>query len=183
MGDAFEAVMVAARADAPWAYERLWGLLAPAVVGYLRLQGMPDPEDLTSEVFLGAFAGLARFEGGEAALRSFVFAIARRRVVDERRRAARRPVVSGREVAEGDVMVARSAEDEGLARLGEERVRRLCAGLGDDQRDVMLLRLVGGLTVVEVAGAVGKSVGAVKALQRRAVRALAKVVESQGVPL
>ena len=51
------------------------------------------------------------------------------------------------------------------------------------QRDVLVLRLVGGLTVDEVAAALDKSPGAVKALQRRALLALRKILEREGVPL
>ncbi len=55
IGEAFDPVLAAAQADAGWAYERLYQDLAPAVLGYLRVQGAREPEDLTSEVFLGAF--------------------------------------------------------------------------------------------------------------------------------
>lgn len=51
---------------------------------------------------------------------------------------------------------------EVLRRLATERVRGLCDRLVPDQRDVLLLRLVGGFTVEEVAVALGKSAGAVK---------------------
>ncbi|HEX2047340.1 MAG TPA: hypothetical protein VHF27_06215 [Acidimicrobiales bacterium] len=49
-------MLSAAQADAPWAYESRYRSLSPAV-GYLRLRGAVDAEDLTSEVFLGAFSG------------------------------------------------------------------------------------------------------------------------------
>ena len=52
----FDLVLSAAQADAPWAYERLYRSLSPSIRGYLRIQGTADPEDLTSEVFLGATA-------------------------------------------------------------------------------------------------------------------------------
>ena len=54
----FQRVLAGAQADQPWAYERLYRELSPAVCGYLRLRGASDPEDLTSEVFLGAFRGI-----------------------------------------------------------------------------------------------------------------------------
>jgi RNA polymerase sigma factor (sigma-70 family) len=178
--EAFERVLSAAQADAPGAYEHLYRSLSPSVCGYLRLQGAADPEDLTSEVFLGAFRGIGAFTGDEAQFRSWVFTIAHRRVTDERRARACRPAIADAalpETAGGDV------EEEALRRLSAERVRSLCAGLAPDQADVLLLRLVSCLTVEAIAGILGKTPGAVKALQRRGVCALRKQLEREGVPL
>lgn len=179
-GDAFAGVLAAAQANAPWAFDRLYRALAPKVVGYLRLQGASDPEDLASEVFLGAFSRIGAFSGTEEQFRSWLFTIAHRRWVDDRRRQARRP----RPASEAEIQDAPapgSTEHAALSRLSEERVRALCDRLVPDQRDVLLLRLVGGLTVPEVAETVGKSPGAVAALQRRGIVALRKILEREGV--
>ncbi len=176
----FQRVLSAAQADAPWAYEQLYRSLSPSICGYLRLQGVADPEDLTSEVFLGAFRGIGSFRGDEAQFRAWVFTIAHRRLTDDRRSRGCRPTMAGAELpdtAGGDV------EEEALRRLSADRVRQLCAGLAPDQSDVLLLRLVSGLTVEAVADALGKNVGAVKALQRRGLCALRKTFEREGVPL
>jgi RNA polymerase sigma-70 factor (ECF subfamily) len=111
-----------------------------------------------------------------------VFTIAHRRLTDERRRAGRRPRTTW-ELTPDEGGRGPSAEQEALRRLSGDRVRDLCDRLVPDQRDVLLLRLVGGLTVEEVAAALGKSEGAVKALQRRALIAARKVVDREGVPL
>jgi RNA polymerase sigma-70 factor (ECF subfamily) len=62
---------------------------------------------------------------------------------------------------------ADDAEEEALARIGAERVVSVLEALSPDQRAVLLLRVLGDLTVAEVARALGKRPGAVKALQRR----------------
>jgi RNA polymerase sigma-70 factor (ECF subfamily) len=62
-------------------------------------------------------------------------------------------------------------------------VYELCAELSDDQREVLILRIVGDLTAEQVSLIVDKSVGAVKALQRRALTSLRRRVEREGVPL
>ncbi|MGH3664858.1 MAG: RNA polymerase sigma factor, partial [Egibacteraceae bacterium] len=80
LGAGFDELLGAARDGAPAACERLWCELAPAVAGYLRVQGSTEPDDLTSEVFLGVFHGLHRFRGDAAAFRSWVFTIAHRRL-------------------------------------------------------------------------------------------------------
>ena len=181
LGSSFESVLTAARADEPWAYERLWRWLSPSVASYLRLQGAFDPEDLTSEVFLGAFRGLASFSGTEERFRAWVFTIAHRRVLDERRRASVRPQWAG-----GGVVPERpggDVEDDAFRRLAEERVRELCEQLPAGQRDVLLLRMVADLTVDQVAAALNRTTGAVKALQRRGLARLREVLEQEGVPL
>jgi len=182
MGGSFSAVLAAAQTGAGWAAERLWTSLAPTVAGYLRAQGAAEPDDLTSEVFLGLFRSLGSFSGGEEQFRSWVFTIAHHRLTDERRQSGRRPPPTwGLEADQGPP--GPSAEQEVLRRLSAARVRELCERLVPDQRDVLLLRMVGGLTVVEVAATLGKSEGAVKALQRRALTAARKILEREGVPL
>ena len=178
---AFADVLVAAKADAPWAFERLYDELAPAVAGFLRLRGAREPEDLTNEVMLGVFRGLGGFEGDAAAFRSWVFTIAHRRVIDERRRRAARLDTDGHidtaevTVSGGDV------EQEALAGLGEIEVHGLLRELTEDQRDVLLLRIVADLSVAEVARVTGKEPGAVKMLQRRGLAALRRLLEREGV--
>src|SRR4030095_11607705 len=87
----FDAVLDAAQSGAPWAFERIFTALSPVVTGYLRAQGAHEPEDLSSEVFVAVLRNIGRFTGGEAAFRSWVFTIAHRRLLDERRRHGRRP--------------------------------------------------------------------------------------------
>lgn len=174
-------MLVAAQTGTGWALERIWRAYSARVAGYLRLHGATAPDDLTSEVFLGAFRSIGTFRGDEAAFRSWLFTIAHRRLQDSRRAAARRPAPQPIEAHEPPP--AGSAEVEALRREAEVRVRHLCDRLVPDQRDVLLLRLVGGFTVEEVATALGKSPGAVKALQRRGLEALRRILSAEGVPL
>jgi DNA-directed RNA polymerase specialized sigma24 family protein len=67
--------------------------------------------------------------------------------------------------------------------MSAAQVEALCQRLVPDQRDVLLLRLLGHLTIDEVADTVGKTPGAVKALQRRGFLAIARLIEREGVPL
>ena len=181
-GPAFDEVLAAAQAGAAWAFEVLYRELSPAVTGYLRMHGALDPDDLASETFLAVFRGLAGFSGDEDALRSWVFTIAHRRLVDDWRRRSRRPQLADDagdllpETPGGDV------EDDVLTRLGTETVHRMCAGLPTDQRSVLLLRVLADLTVEQIAGVMGRSVGSVKALQRRGLRRLRADLEAAGVP-
>ena len=172
IGTTFPEVLAAAQAGAGWAFEIFYRDLAPALTGYLRLQGAAEPDDLASETFIGVFTSLGAFRGDEAGLRAWVFTIGRRRLVDEWRRRGRRPVLAGagddalREHRGGDV------EEDALALMSAHEVHEVCARLPDDQRDVLLLRILADLTVEQVAAVLGRTAPAVKALQRRALTAL-----------
>jgi RNA polymerase sigma factor (sigma-70 family) len=178
----FDTVLAAARTGSPSAFTRIFTALAPVVEGYLRLQGASEPEDLTSEVFLAVLRNLDSFEGDEAGFRSWVFTIAHRRLLDERRRGYRRPAPAP--LAEAP---ERPAPDDVEATvvdaLGAAHVRALCDRLSDDQRDVLLMRLLGRLTIDEIAARMGRTSGSVKALQRRGLVAIARMISREGVPL
>src|SRR5215207_2412048 len=124
----FDAVLAAAQRGDSRAVGELYSTLSPVVVGYLRLQGSHEPEDLTSEVFVGVLRNLASFSGDEAGFRSWLFTIAYRRLLDERRRLVRRPPA-------------------------------------------------------ECATTLGKTLGAVKALQRRGFASIVRRLEQEGVSL
>jgi RNA polymerase sigma-70 factor (ECF subfamily) len=177
--DVDDTVLAAAQVGAGWAFERIYEQLAPAVHGYLRSQGIDDPEGAVNDVFLRAFRGLAAFEGSPVAFRSFVFTVAHHLVVDRRRFASRRP----REVAVErlpDVGASDDPEHEAIERIGRERLAALLELLTSDQRDVLLLRFVADLSIEEVAAAQGRSVGAVKAMQHRALASVRRLLEEIG---
>jgi RNA polymerase sigma-70 factor (ECF subfamily) len=125
---------------------------------------------------------LRRFEGSERDFRAWVFTIAYHRLIDDARRKARSPVEPVAEVAEWRAP-AEDAEEEAARAFSAERVQRIIGELAPDQRDVLLLRVLGGLTVSEVANVMGKSAGAVKALQRRGLVWVKRAVAEEGVPL
>jgi RNA polymerase sigma-70 factor (ECF subfamily) len=177
---AFDTVLRCARAGEGWAVERLYASLAPAVAGFFRLQRVAEPEDLTSEVFVGVLRNLRTFRGDEDGFRSWVFTIAYRRMADARRAAGRRPVIQplGPETAAAAAPIDVEADVDRL--LATRRVRELCHALPPAQRDVLLLRLVARLTVDEIARVIGRSRSAVKALQRRGLAAMAVAVEQEG---
>src|SRR5215217_1534419 len=124
-GQPFDDVLAAAQTGAAWAFEVLYRDLAPVVTGYLRLHGAAEPDDLASETFLGVFTGLAGFRGDEAGLRSWVFTIAHRRLMDDWRRRSRRPQLAD-EPGDLSVHVGGNVEDDVLVRVGAEDVERLC---------------------------------------------------------
>lgn len=178
----FETVLAGAHAGEAWALERIFTSLSSVVEGYMRVQGAREPEDLASDVFVAVLRNVRSFAGSEASFRSWVFTIAHRRLVDERRRARRRPASEPLTEASDSPApddVALTVEQQ----LGTARVRELCQQLSADQRDVLLMRVLSRLTVDEVAAALGKTPGSVKALQRRGFIAISRILEREGVSL
>jgi RNA polymerase sigma-70 factor (ECF subfamily) len=178
-GLAFDDVLAAAQAGAAWAFEVLYRDLAPSVTGYLRLHGAVEPDDLASETFIGVFTGLGSFSGDEQGLRAWVYTIAHRRLLDDWRRRSRRPQLAD-EPADLAEFVGGDVEDDVLARIGAHTVEQLCGTLPEDQRSVLLLRILADLTVEQVAQVMDRTVPSVKALQRRGLRTLRDRIENAG---
>jgi RNA polymerase sigma-70 factor (ECF subfamily) len=182
MDDDFDALIAAAQAGAEWAWGRLVRGVAPQLLGYLRFQGAREPEDLLGEVLLQLARNIGRFVGGEQAFRSRTFTVAHHRIIDERRRLRRHPVDAVGTLDEGSVVSGDTTSAAVLERLEIEAIKAKLAEIAPAQRDVLLLRIVAGLTVQEIAAATGRSPGAVKALQRRGLAALERSLSQGGIP-
>jgi RNA polymerase sigma-70 factor (ECF subfamily) len=182
---AFDDLLVAARAGRPSAWDHLFRTYSPGVAGYLRMRGARDVDDLTSEVFLAVFRNIETFTGTEANFRSWIFVIAHRRLQDERRRRIRRPAdTAAATPVEAEYLPSgRDVETDALRALATERVEGICKQLAPDQGDVLLLRIVGDLTIDQVAEVLGKTPGAVKQLQRRGFEAVRRLLLKEGVTL
>lgn len=182
LGEPFPEILAAARQGASWAWSRIYRDLAGPVTGYLTARGAHEPEDLASEAFLQIARGLHGFSGDEAQFRSWVFVIAHRRLQDERRAAARRPAAIPLDDERAAPLARRpggDVEDEAVSALGNQGVVSMLEALTPDQRDVIMLRVVGELSLEQAARVLGKPVGAVKALQHRAVQALRRAMGPQ----
>jgi RNA polymerase sigma factor (sigma-70 family) len=178
----FITLLAAAREGSEAAWQELYTGLAPVVLGYLRANAAPDPEDLLSEVFLQVARDVARFDGDERGSRSWVFTIAHHRLIDARRHSVRRPVDLTPDPPEPSGWPEETA-DEALARIGTDEAKRVLEALSPEQRSVLLLRVIGDLSIEDVAKAVGKRSGAVKALQRRGLAAVKRELGRRGVPV
>jgi RNA polymerase sigma factor (sigma-70 family) len=179
----FSAVLEAARTGEEWAWRSLYAELAPALLGYLRARRAAHPEDLLGEVMLQVVRDLHSFGGSERDFRAWAFTIAHHRLLDERRRSARRPAepVPAQELER--LGPRGNTEEDALRSLSAERVGRLLARLSEDQQNVILLRVLGDLTFEEVAHVIDKTPGAVKALQRRGLEAIKRELNKERVTL
>ncbi len=177
----FRQVLDEARSGGEAAFAVLYRMLAPSVLAFARGRGAADPEDVVAETMTSVARNLDRFRGDEAAFRSWAFTIAYRRVVDDRRRSARRVAVRPLSDAE-DWAGGPGAEDTVVAGFASEPVLGALRRLGPEQRDVVLLRVVGELPVREVAAVMGKREGAVKMIQARALEQLRRDLEGPRHP-
>jgi RNA polymerase sigma factor (sigma-70 family) len=181
-GEGFTEVLRSARRGDESAWTRLYLDLAPTLTGYLRGRGCPSPEDVTSETLLQVVRDLHRFDGTEASFRSWVFTIARNRMIDAWRSVHARPCdpVEG---ATLDLAVAPvTFEDEAVATLGLPELEQLLAACSADQREVLLLRYVADLSLHQVSEVLDKQYNAVKALHRRGLDALRAHLEKTPYP-
>jgi RNA polymerase sigma-70 factor (ECF subfamily) len=170
-----DAWVAAARTGDSQAFGWIWQALSPRVNGYLRARGVAASDDVTSEVFLAAFTSIGTFSGDAAAFRSWLFTIAHHKAVDVQRR----KVEVAEYVPESDPRSSASAEDDALDQIVDAEVRAMLEALTPDQREVLLLRTIGDLSVEQVAVATGRTVGAVKQLHHRAVAAARRAAESR----
>jgi RNA polymerase sigma-70 factor (ECF subfamily) len=136
-----------------------------------RVASQEEAEDITAEVFTAAFVGLPRFRG-QCPPALWLLSIARRKIIDaRRRRASRRETLASEldEAALHDALVAVEGPEAAVMRTEARRVLgELVAQLGADQREALLLHYMEGLTVADIAVVMGRSPASVKSLLQRA---------------
>ncbi|HEX9697498.1 MAG TPA: sigma-70 family RNA polymerase sigma factor [Actinomycetota bacterium] len=135
-------------------------------------------EDITSEVFLRALRKIKGFTWQGRDVGAWFLTIARNLVLDHFKSGRHRLESVGFEAPQaggvGDEVV--DAEDEALSRISHGDLYKAISRLGNEQQEVIYWRFLQGYSVNEAAAAMGKSDGAIKALQYRAVKALYKLV-------
>lgn len=182
LGD--DEVVALARAGDQQAWGILYDRLHRPLLGYLRGRGCPDPENALGEVFLRLARSLGRFSGGMAGLRAYAFTVAQNHLRDlARTRRARVAItfLAPDALAEaGEKPQVASAEDDALGSLSLWSLRAAFAELTPEQRHVLYLRIVGDLSIEDTAKVVGKSRGAVKQLQHRAMDRLRALLGTPG---
>ena len=179
----FPRILAAACAGGEWAWRELYDAIAPQLTRYLSARGVPEPDDVVGETFVRVVRYIDGFDGDEAAFRTWVFTIGRNLVVDDLRKRARRPV----DAVTDDQLVAAAprgdTEDDAMRDLAVAHVEEILGHLSVDQRDVLLLRILGGLTIGEIAQVVGKKEGAVKMLQARGLASIRAKISLGSVTL
>lgn len=177
----FESVFQAARDGQGWALSELYRSLFPRILQYLEAVEPAEAEDMACDTWLDVVDGLERFQGNEAGLRALSFTVARRRLLDLRRRRALGRA-SGTPGSKAEAWPTNGHVESAVPPLGADpAIDLITSSLTPEEADVVLLRVIGDLDVDAVAGIVGSGPSNVRLLQHRAVRRLARVLETEGV--
>jgi RNA polymerase sigma factor (sigma-70 family) len=173
LSERFETVLAAAQAGLEWPIETLFREFHPRVLRYLRAHGPDRADELASETWNHIASALPEFEGDEGSFRRWVFAVARQRLQESRENggAPRSSQQNGQEC--GDASAERRAVDAAVVRIRT---------LAPDQADVLLLRAVGGLDVVDVAGITGSPPNVVRMTENEGLKRLRHDGETAKVP-
>lgn len=132
-------------------------------------------EDIVSDTFLRALRAISTFRYQGRDIGAWLITIARNLVIDQTRSPRSRFEFPSADVLdEADIVAVPGPEDAVLATLDVHQLLDAVRRLGPDQQECLVLRFMEGLTVRETAKVMGRKEGAVRALQFRAVRALAR---------
>jgi RNA polymerase sigma-70 factor (ECF subfamily) len=140
---------------------------------YFRLLDDFLAQDLTAEVFVRMVAHIPSFSYRQQSLLAWLYTIARNLVTDHFRANGSQAVLPLPEELVGH---GRAPDDAAHLHLAQQQLAQAMASLTDEQRQIILLRFVEGRRLQEVARQLGKSEGAVKALQHRALAALRRTL-------
>lgn len=182
IGEGFADVLTAAQGGNAAAFSLLWRDTNPALLRYLRVMAPEAAEDAAADTWVTVLRGLTGFRGDEQAWRAWVFTVSRRRVIDQRRRASRRPKTVELDELRAEP-VTPDAADEAIERLGTRAALAMLTELPPLQAEVILLRVVAGLDTDVVARLVGRTPGAVRVAAHRGLRRLAEIAAQAGVTL
>ena len=182
IGPSFPAEFAAAAGGDEDAFGVLWHDLQPRLLRYFKVIAPEAAEDLASETWLAVIRGIGRFQGDEAAFQAWVFTIARHKARDGWRRAARRPV----EELQATSLKEPSAPDDPAATVLEAASTRaalaLIATLPAGQAEAIVLRVVAGLEVNQVAEIMDKRPNTIRVLTHRGLRRLAEQLRTDQGP-
>lgn len=154
------------------ALEELYLLHFDRIYGYLRVSvgNRHDAEDLTTQTFLRMLESIGHFRWQSAPFSAWLFRVAHNLAVDHFR--ARRRMQLEDKVPEPSGEEESSAEEQALDAMAQAGMLGLIEHLSAEQRQVLALKFMFGFGNSEVAGILGKTEGAVKSLQHRALSSL-----------
>lgn len=142
---------------------------------YYRVASQALAEDLVSETFFRALRSMASFQWQGKDFGAWLMTIARNLVADHYKSGRTRLETSTDDFA-GHEGVTEGPEDEVMADLTNDLLRTALTRLPAEQQECLVMRFLNGSSIAETAQALGRSEGAVKQLQLRAVRNLAKLL-------
>ncbi len=164
------------------AFGELYERHAETVYRYLQahLSNRLDAEDLTEDVFLRSWRSLPLYKQQGIPFPAYLLRIARNALTDHYRRSARRGPHTSLDHDETLPDPHTEPSDAVHARIERQELVRLMEGLNEDYRTVLVLRFFSELSPEETAQVMGRSAGAVRVLQHRALAALRQLLKEKG---
>ena len=158
------------------ALEELYLIHFDRIYSYLHMSvgSRHDAEDLTTQTFVRMLESIGRFRWRSVPFSAWLFRIAHNLAMDHFR--SRRRWQPEEEVPEPSGVEETSAEEQALASIGDASLMELIARLSPEQRQVLTLKFVFRFSNGEAASILGKTEGAVKSLQHRALSSLQRHV-------
>ncbi|HLF73207.1 MAG TPA: sigma-70 family RNA polymerase sigma factor [Anaerolineales bacterium] len=144
---------------------------------YFRVEDQQTAEDITSQVFLRAWNNLDRFRLGRTPYLAWLYTIAHNAVIDHYR--TRKVTAALEDVRLSQPDYAEAVENNIDFAVEMQTIKEALQTLTDDQQQVLTLKFIEGMSNDEIARHLGKREGAVRALQMRGLRALAKQLEEK----
>jgi RNA polymerase sigma-70 factor (ECF subfamily) len=184
-GDRLDIVVADAVAGDRNALSEVLEIIRPIVVRYVRARvGATErsglsADDVAQEVCLAAITALPRYKDQGRPFLAFVYGIAAHKVADAHRAAARNRSEPTDVVPERFSLDA-GPEQSALDTESSERMARLLSVLPEKQREILILRVVVGMSAEETAEAVGSTAGAVRVAQHRALARLKNEIMATG---
>jgi RNA polymerase sigma-70 factor (ECF subfamily) len=140
---------------------------------YYRVSDDTLAEDLAAEVFLKAMEAIESFTFRGIPFSAWLYRIANNLVIDHFRRQPRRPHVPLEETQFATNENPGEALERGITR---QSLQRALSALTEEQQQVVVLKFVDGLSNSEAARVLGKTEGAIKSLQHRALASLGRLL-------
>jgi RNA polymerase sigma-70 factor (ECF subfamily) len=176
-----QALVLAAQRGDEQAFGELYDAYVDRIYRYIyyRVSTPEIAQDLTSEVFLRMVEGLPGYQYRELPLLAWLYRIAHARIVDHYRRSRRR--ANDEDIEALNLGTETDLDGAMMTRYHQQEVRNALSLLTDEQQQVIVLRFIEGHGLQKTADLLGKTIGAVKVMQHRALQSLNRVLAQRGV--
>lgn len=165
------------------ALSRIWTFLNPGLIRYLASLGCKFAEDIASESWISLAKVLPKFQGDIGSLQGLLFQIARARLYDQLRKDYRQPKASLMLFDESTIAEMSLIDSDFDLDSDSARTRDWLSKIPASQAEVVVLRVIVGLSHYEISQIIGKSQGAVRILFFRGLENLEKVISGRDLTI
>jgi len=172
-----EILIKESRSGEAGSFGKLYDIYQPQIYRFifLKVSRKEEAEDLTHQVFLSAWQNIKKYQIRKFPFSSWLYRIAKNKVIDFYRTSKNN--ISIELVNESEFKNLPSPEMKTENSLEIKKVKKAMSFMNQEQQDVIIMRFVEDMPTKEVANILGKSEGAIKLIQHRALNKLKKILE------